>query len=181
MKPNIYRQNASPEVDAAWEALGANYRSIAVPASLAAKSGLKADQVKINTKYGGGYPANIEGLHHLHCLNLLRQSLYYNFEHYKTNREGAFKNEPYILKMHISHCLDILRQQLMCQVDIGVLGQVWIRPDDPIPYVDFNTEHKCRDFDAIKQWAEERQMPAQVPDDFLKPPEVGDRIYDERP
>ena len=43
-------------------------RSLRVPAEEAQKSGLASDQVKINEKYGGGYPANIEGLHHLHCL-----------------------------------------------------------------------------------------------------------------
>jgi hypothetical protein len=39
-----------------------------VPEAEAAQSGLTPDQVKINPKYGGGYPANVEGLHHLHCL-----------------------------------------------------------------------------------------------------------------
>ena len=43
-------------------------RAIRVPAEEAEKSGLAADQVKISEKYGGGYPANVEGLHHLHCL-----------------------------------------------------------------------------------------------------------------
>ena len=39
-----------------------------VPAEEAAKSNLLPDQVKISDKYGGGFPANVEGLHHLHCL-----------------------------------------------------------------------------------------------------------------
>lgn len=43
-------------------------RSIRVPPDLAAQSGLLPDQVKINEKYGGGFPANVEGLHQLHCL-----------------------------------------------------------------------------------------------------------------
>lgn len=43
-------------------------RPIAVPLDQAEKSGLKHDQVKINEKYGGGFIANVEGLHHLHCL-----------------------------------------------------------------------------------------------------------------
>lgn len=183
LKPNVFRGDAGLEVDEVWGQLGVNYRSIAIPSTMAAKSGLKADQVKINSKYGGGYPANIEGLHHLHCLNLLRQSLYYNFEYYNKKGEGAFKNEPHILKLHVSHCLDILRQQLMCIVDIGVLGQVWIHPAAPEPYVDFNTYHKCRNFEEIRQWAKMRQMPPadEVPNDWLEPPKVGDTIYDEMP
>lgn len=43
-------------------------RHIVVPSSLAEKSGLQPSQVQISEKYGGGYPANVEGLHHLHCL-----------------------------------------------------------------------------------------------------------------
>jgi hypothetical protein len=181
LKENIYRGPASPEVDAAWASLGANFRALIVPESLAQKSGLAADQVKVNQKYGGGYPANVEGLHHLYCLNLLRQSLWYNFEYYHEAGQGAFKNEDYIVKFHVSHCLDILRQQLMCTVDVGVLGQVWLRPAAPEAYVDFNTEHKCRNFEAIRDWAEARQMPEKVPEDWLEPPKLGDRIYEEIP
>jgi hypothetical protein len=43
-------------------------RAARVPPELAQKSGLASDQVKISQKHGGGYPANVEGLHHLHCL-----------------------------------------------------------------------------------------------------------------
>jgi hypothetical protein len=135
----------------------------------------------VNQKYGGGYPANVEGLHHLHCLNLLRQSLWYNFDYYHEAGQGAFKNEDYIVKFHVSHCLDILRQQLMCTVDVGVLGQVWLHPKAPEAYVDFNTEHKCRSFEIIRDWAEARQMAEKVPDDWLEPPKLGDRIYEEIP
>ena len=72
MKPNIFRGPAGPGVDAAWKSLCVDYRLILVPQALTAKSGLQAGQVKVRARYGGGYPANVEGLHHLHCLNLLR-------------------------------------------------------------------------------------------------------------
>jgi Mycotoxin biosynthesis protein UstYa len=101
----IYRNDPSPEVDAAWEALGVDYRALAVPEAEALKSGIARDQVKIKDKYGGGYPANVEGLHHLHCLNLLRQSLKYNFDYYKALGKGAFVNEDFVVKVHISKCL----------------------------------------------------------------------------
>jgi hypothetical protein len=39
----------------------------------AGKSGLASDQVKIREDYGGGYPAHVEGLHHLHCLVCLAE------------------------------------------------------------------------------------------------------------
>jgi hypothetical protein len=156
-------------------------RGLTVPIEEAPKSGLKPDQVQINPKYGGGFPANVEGLHHLHCLNLLRQSLYYNIDYYRSQGKGAFINEDMIVRHHVSHCLDIIRQQLMCTPDTGLLGQVWWDPSHPKAFVDFNTEHKCKNFDAIRQWAEERQIPEMVPEDFLKPPQVGDTIYEEIP
>ena len=79
-----------------------------------------------------------------------------------------------------AHCLDIVRQQLMCTVDIGVLGQVWFQPsmsEYPEAYVDFNTKHVCRDFDAVRNWALEHQIPKDTPRDFLEPPKEGDRIF----
>ncbi|GAB7359607.1 hypothetical protein MBLNU230_g6791t1 [Neophaeotheca triangularis] len=184
MNENVYRQPASPEVDAAWEALGVGYRSLVVPESDAERIGLAKDQVKISDKYGGGYPANVEGLHHLHCLNLVRQSLYYNYDYYHKRGEGAFTNSDSVVQKHVSHCLDIIRQELMCTIDIGVLGQVWYQPESsetPQAFVDFNTRHTCRNFEDVRRWAEERQMPEDVPNDFLEPPKEGDTIYSSIP
>jgi len=77
--------------------------------------------------------------------------------------------------------MDIIRQQLMCQPDTGLLGQVWWNPSAPTSFVDFNTQHQCKNFDAIRKWAEERQLPETVPEDFLQPPKKGDLIYDAIP
>ncbi|KAH8598700.1 hypothetical protein B0O99DRAFT_505716 [Bisporella sp. PMI_857] len=181
LKENVFRQEAGPEVDAAWDSLGVGYRSLALPASEAAESGFRPDQVKIHEKYGGGFPANVEGLHHLHCLNLVRQALYYNYDYYHSRGQGAFTNDDNIVRHHVSHCLDIIRQQLICQPDTGLLGQVWWNPSSPTAFVDFNTEHKCKNFDAIRQWAEERQIPETVPMDFLQPPKEGDLVYEQIP
>ncbi|KAF2016383.1 hypothetical protein BU24DRAFT_492479 [Aaosphaeria arxii CBS 175.79] len=178
----VYRQAAGPEVDAAWAALGADYRSVVIPASEAEKTGIRSDQVKISQIYGGGFPANVEGLHHIHCLNLLRKALWWNYEYYRDKKEGAFSNTEYIVRYHVTHCLDILRQQLMCVTDVGVLGQVWWQAKDmakPLPFVDFNTRHKCRDFEAIRKWAEERQLPPESDVDmslFYEQPAPGDRV-----
>jgi hypothetical protein len=121
MMTNPFRLDAGPEVDAAWKSLGVDCklfyfsnsvlcnmltlfpdRAARVPFDVAAQSGLAPDQVKIKEKYGGGYPANVEGLHHLHCLNLLRKSLAWNFEHYREEGLGPFSNDANILKHHVS-------------------------------------------------------------------------------
>ena len=67
----------------------------------------------------------VEGLYHLHCLNLLRQSLYFNYAYYSSRGRKPFGDPPDLLKVHVTQCLDILRQQLMCTVDIGIMGQIW--------------------------------------------------------
>lgn len=76
--------------------------------------------------------------------------------------EGPFVNSEYIVRIHTTHCLDMLRQVLMCKPDIGVLGQVWWKPKDnahPMAFVDFNTKHRCRDYEGVRRWAEVHQMP----------------------
>ncbi|KZM23738.1 uncharacterized protein EKO05_0005702 [Ascochyta rabiei] len=183
LKINAFRQDAGPEVDAAWKSLGADFSAVRIPASEAALSNIRLDQVKIKEKYGGGYPANVEGLHHLHCLNLLRKSLPWNIKYYKAMGMGPFANDDHILKSHVTHCLDIIRQQLMCNVDVGVLGQVWYQPPDSDiePFVDFNTIHTCRNFEAVRDWAEKHQLPNETPEDFLEGPKEGDRVYLEVP
>ncbi|KAI9038107.1 oxidase ustYa family protein [Aspergillus affinis] len=159
---NIYREDASPEVDAAWEALGTDYRPLRVPPEYGEKSGISPDQVKINDEYGGGYPANLEGLHHLHCLNLLRKSLYYNYDYYHDRGEGAFVNPDHVVRIHV--------------------WRVWVFPDEPTPFVDFNTKHKCKNFEAIRKWAEDNQLPEQPPPDFIQQlPKKGEKVYKEIP
>jgi hypothetical protein len=96
-------------------------------------------------------------------------------------------NSEYVVRYHVTHCMDILRQQLMCVTDIGVLGQVWYQPEgeaSPTPFVDFNTKHRCRDYEAIRKWAEEHQLPPETEVDmnrFYEQPKPGDTIYLEIP
>ena len=89
-----------------------------MPVEEAQRSGIAADQVKIKEEYGGGYPAHVEGLHHLHCLvssimhvnqpilapgqNLLRKSVAWNFDYYRKQGLGPFSNDANILKHHVS-------------------------------------------------------------------------------
>lgn len=120
MKETIYRNRPSPEVDAAWSALGANCKSeipryrvnevsdkrkvegFIVAEDDGARYGLHEGMVKRVPEQGGGFIVHSEGMHHLHCLNLLRQSSYFNYEYYHSLRQGAFVNEEKILEKHIS-------------------------------------------------------------------------------
>lgn len=120
--------------------------------------------------------------------NVVRQALYYNYDYYHSRKGGAFINNDLIARrqvceyivpqidkfiltvLFLAHCLDVLRQQLMCTVDTGVIGQVWIYPENPEPFVDLNTNHKCKNFDEIRDWAKANQLPEDPPIDFLQPP-----------
>lgn len=46
----------------------------------------------------------------------------------------------------------------MCNVDTGVLGQVWYGPDHPEAFPDFNTKHTCKNYEDIRIWAEKYQV-----------------------
>ncbi|EFY91735.1 hypothetical protein MAC_02325 [Metarhizium acridum CQMa 102] len=192
-RPQVGQQQGSPEVDEAWEDLGVNYRAGIISYEDGLASGLNPYFVQRAAKYGGGFLVNVEGMHHLHCLvgrfscsdnlqkltsslqNLVRKSLYFNYDHYKQLGEHEFVNEDVILRPHISrclgqnlpsgeyptpsknytylevaHCLDAIRQVLMCNVDTGVLGQVWANSEKPFPFPDFNTNHRFMEKAAMK-------------------------------
>ena len=249
LKENIFRQEASPEVDAAWESLGVNCtyipeksRVIRMISSLTeyfhirswcssasrrsradrtgSRSGKNQRQIRrrVSSQRWGLAPSSLLGmiLHRSLWMidtddaspqNLMRQALHWNYDYYRNQGTGPFKNDDYIVRKHTSkcpvspfpqpisqipmqliiiplclaHCMDTIRQQLMCTPDIGMLGQIWIYPDSPMAYVDFNTKHTCKNFEAVRSWAEEHQLPKQVPTDFLSPPKKGDRIFYEMP
>lgn len=46
----------------------------------------------------------------------------------------------------------------MCNADTGVLGQVWYDKNHPQAFPDFQTTHKCKNFEAIRAWGEMRQV-----------------------
>ena len=45
----------------------------------------------------------------------------------------------------------------MCDADVGLIPMYWVKRHDH-PYPDFSTYHKCRDFEAVKDWAQENQV-----------------------
>ena len=60
--------------------------------------------------------------------------------------------------MKLDHCADLLRQKLLCDADTGVVTYNWVRHmSHPTP--NFNTVHKCRDFEAVRKWAKAHRAP----------------------
>ncbi|KAJ3714546.1 hypothetical protein DFJ43DRAFT_1103872 [Lentinula guzmanii] len=92
----------------------------------------------------GNYIVTLEVFHQLHCLNLLRKSLYPDY--YSTT-----------LIDHLDHCVDILRQALTCTIDINPLSWHWYEPRQATE-TKLNGAHKCVDFGKIQDWAYEHKL-----------------------
>jgi hypothetical protein len=180
-------------------------KPIIVPEEGAEQWGLQPAMVKRKQDQGGGFAVLVEGFHHLHCLNLLRQATWFNYDYYRDLGEGPFVNEENILKVHVSkfghlffcsrfpsvvyhsvekqltvraaHCMDILRQQLMCTVDTSVFGQWFV--EDVGAFVDFNTVHRCKNFEDIKDWVVSHQLSDNGTDKVQRRP--GDKLLPEIP
>jgi hypothetical protein len=74
-----------------------------------------------------------------------------------------------------------VRQRLMCTVDTDVFGSVWVNRTNPSPFVDFNTKHVCKNFDAVRDWAERHQIPKDLPQDFWEMPGEDIKVWDVAP
>jgi hypothetical protein len=70
----------------------------------------------------------------------------------------------------------------MCTIDIGVFGSVWVgNRSDPHSFLDFNTKHVCRNFEEIREWAEENQLPKNLPKDFWEMPGEDVKVWELTP
>ncbi len=80
----------------------------------------------------------------------------------------------------IDHCIEMTRQNIMCHADVGLQSQHWIK-NYSRPYPNFNTWHKCRNFDEILELAYKRQVPTPLPENFTWPIVKGSKIWDDAP
>lgn len=55
------------------------------------------------------------------------------------------------------HCADIVRQKLMCDSDVNIVAYNWIE-GHLSPHPNFNVQHRCRDFDAVRQYAYDHRI-----------------------
>ncbi len=62
-----------------------------------------------------------------------------------------------LLTKSIDHCADLLRQKFMCDADMTLITYNWIN-NHYQPHPNFNVQHKCRNFDAAKQWTIQRRI-----------------------
>ncbi|KAJ0284247.1 hypothetical protein CBS470a_006962 [Colletotrichum nupharicola] len=129
--------------------------------------------VKINDGEGG-YAGMLDIFHHLHCLvRTFRLSnlpsfqmadpdmpsqrmirIGYTLDLYPAYQPMLSSQMGELVPMHIDHCIDELRQAVMCRADVTVLTSDWI-DWHPKPWLNFNVEHECVNWDNVFQWSKE--------------------------
>jgi len=170
-----YTGDPSPEVDAVWENWSfVKYASL--PEETMKKLPESMDSARFTPEYGGGYIGFLEVSHHIHCLNVLRKAVYSDYYMSPEHLDSPFTDEPFVVSMHIKHCIEQLRQNIMCNADTGIITHHWVK-DDPDPFANFNTWHKCRDISSVEKWIHDNAIPA-MPNETTFPIPAGSRIFD---
>ncbi|KAL9612137.1 MAG: hypothetical protein Q9167_003253 [Letrouitia subvulpina] len=147
---NIFRGPPTPEREDAW--FNMTYKhGVEVPMNqLAGLNRSEADHLKhVPEDVGTGYAGILEVFHQLHCLNMIRMYTWWLVDKYPGIPDGLSDN-PLKNRMHVDHCIESLRIALQCWGDVTPL---LIRLGGPAgAKADFNTHHKCRNFDKIEEW-----------------------------
>ncbi|XXH05724.1 hypothetical protein Hte_012160 [Hypoxylon texense] len=110
------------------------------------------------------YPIVFTIFHDLHCLDAIRITLGYlrddkwnsTYNPYSLPWPEEFEEGLYS-EDHAYHCLNGIRQSLQCHSDVTPQVFQYV-PERDMIRSNFNVLHTCRNFDAIRQWALERQL-----------------------
>ncbi|ESZ96356.1 tat pathway signal sequence [Sclerotinia borealis F-4128] len=147
--PSKFRGPPSTAVDEAWSSLD-DVGSISLDEKTFLRAGGTTENARMPDELGGGYMADVEVLHQMHCLNFVRMAAY--SDHY---RDIAPEWQDSNRTFHIH--LEMIRINLLCQADGGIIPFRWVE-DYQRPLPDFSTPHKCRDWNSVMDWAKERQV-----------------------
>ncbi|KAJ5370097.1 uncharacterized protein N7496_006189 [Penicillium cataractarum] len=150
-----YRGPPTPEREVMWEKLW-HQGAFEVPEDklgIMNKSHSGRTYKHVPPEVGTGYAAQLEVLHQLHCVHMLRQWSYK--EHWLDkglDLPGSLYGDPKLTRMHLDHCIEVLRANIMCTSDVT---PILIELDPKAPFgerADFRSNHKCRNFWEIRQW-----------------------------
>ncbi|PYI05446.1 hypothetical protein BO78DRAFT_419657 [Aspergillus sclerotiicarbonarius CBS 121057] len=160
-----YHGPPTDEVMAAWKHI-THIPLLNFTAEEISRMGHSLDSVQYPLERGGGYVAQFEAIHQLHCLHSLWQDHHYQ-KHPEmfpdlTESINAF---PDVMEEHYEHCVNMLRQRLMCTPDPNFVTWRWVEGITG-PYADFNTPHVCQDYEALLEWGHGRAVDAEVARDF---------------
>ncbi|KAM3514932.1 hypothetical protein MY11210_001410 [Beauveria gryllotalpidicola] len=159
---SIYRGPPTLERETAWNTLWYHH---AMPVSKEGIHALNRTNPDLYYEVIGSdpekptYGAIAEVFHQLHCLNLIRQHSW-PIEQFSKDWGDLYPDflwdNPVLGRMHVDHCFEALRLSLMCYADITpVLNEHVDANPDFDRKADFNTHHKCRNFQRIADYVEE--------------------------
>ncbi|KAI1309800.1 hypothetical protein F5Y03DRAFT_58243 [Xylaria venustula] len=160
-----YRGPPSPELESAWDGLWL-HGSIRFPEDKLPLINRTVDLGNNRTLKPwhdgkGGYHAQLQVHHQLHCLNLIRQYTWrdWYFRHPEIVRmSGDMMASDVEARMHTDHCIEALRLALMCNGDTTPSITI-LNPNAPRgEMADFSPNKKCRNFEKIQEWSVKNQI-----------------------
>jgi len=158
---DIYRLPPSPEVDAAWDRISEADGVFVMSEEEVIRAG-KDPKMVVDAPASFGFPEGktkmmgLDGLHQMHCLNVLRKGLIINYDYYWGSEYGF--TPPLDFAHHLDHCLTVLRLHLMCHPDLEPFTFTW-REGQIKPYADFEIRKSCINYDNIVEWRDKLQGP----------------------
>ncbi|KAG1842875.1 hypothetical protein DFJ58DRAFT_805530 [Suillus subalutaceus] len=142
--PSIYRGSPSPEIDAAWDRISPRLVRMTLEQLLRTGEKPSPAMARYPDEYGGGYMANVEVIHQLHCINMLRRASWGDHDnssgHDSQSRESFWR--IHLVPQTIASRM--LRQNIMCRGDVTMLTYDWVEG--------------CRNFDKVLNWLDERRV-----------------------
>ena len=169
--PSWSRLEPGPEADAAWE-VWEPFIAFPITRQDVIRLGKDPDTVaRFDEEYWGlgpdAYPAALDVIHEIHCINALRKVAFEDFfdETPKRRRRGE------IHYIHLRHCTDMLLQNVMCHADADLVTFNWMDTQS-FPFPDMSINRKCRDLDALIRWKDERVVDTEKYLAWRKPPGV---------
>jgi hypothetical protein len=152
----VFFQKPTPETSAAWDELSTNQYVVLTTEELLEMGNDPSTALRVPDEYSNGtdaYIASVAVLHRLHCLNFLRQGVYFDYYFGNLFPGGNLNHEH---QGHVNHCLEVLRQDLICRASTDIIPFAWYDNDEKA--VDYSLNRKCGNIDGIRDWAATRAI-----------------------
>lgn len=89
----------------------------------------------------------------------LRTNPVESHEHLGMVASSSFSASHILTQASADHCANLLRQKLECDADMTIITYNWVK-GHYMPHPNFNVQHKCRSYDAAKEWTLQRAINA---------------------
>ncbi|KAN0099595.1 protein of unknown function (DUF3328) domain containing protein [Hyaloscypha variabilis] len=113
------------------------------------------------------YIAALDSQHKMHCLNELRKTAFADYGEKNPNKKKMRELDW----IHLRHCTDILTQDMLCHADADLITYNW-RDTQPHLYPDFSIIRKCRNFDDLIAFRDERRVDMSKYEAMEKPKDI---------